>query len=61
MIAIYENMESGKVEKFVSTKEQLMKYCSEKKAKEILEAYESGRLHGVHFTKTGQIRAQYNW
>lgn len=58
-IAIHESKNSEKVVKFVSGIQQLEKYISHETAIKILKALENGNLHGLHFTKTGKVRAVY--
>ncbi len=58
-IAIHKSKNSEKVVKFVSGIQQLEKYISHKNAIKILKALENGDLYGLHFTKTGKVRAVY--
>lgn len=57
-IAIFESKKSEKVVKF-ATPLDMLKYCSQKQVDKILKAHENNMLWGVHFTKSGKIRATY--
>lgn len=60
-IAIHESRKSDKVIKFVHSVSELLQFCSEKQAINLFDAAESGRLYGAYFTKSGKVKAQYNW
>lgn len=57
-LAIHENKQSERVVKFV-TIEELQELTSKKYSKRILHALKNGYLHGMYFTKTGEIRATF--
>jgi len=64
-IAIHESKNSQKVVEFVKgeapyqVEGRLTKYCSEKYASKIFDAYQNGTLHGVYFTTSGKIKATF--
>ena len=60
-VAIHESKHSEKVITFCTGIYELMKYCSKRQAIRIMDAAENGSLWGAYFTKTGQVRASYNF
>ncbi len=64
-IAIHESKKSDRVIEIISgnaphqIEGQLTKYYSEKYASKIFDAYQNNTLHGVYFTKSGNVRANF--